>query len=168
MRFRKPVHLCECHLDKLGAFDCGEPSLNDWLKIRAWVNEVQNISRTYLVFTENDDLAGFFSLSSGSISHELTNAAIRRNMPKPIPVILLTRLAVDFRYQKMKVGSRLLKSALEIATESAKLCGAPFVAVHPLSERVSEFYKRYGFIQAKQELPLMVFRLERDTKPEQD
>lgn len=159
MRFHKQIHLDEDHLDKLESFDCGVQSLNDWLKIRAWVNETQNISRTYLVFSEDNNLAGFFSLSSSSISHELTSAAIRRNMPKPIPVILLTRLAVDLRYQQMNLRSRLLKGALTIATESAKLCGAPFVAVHPLSDHVSEFYKRYGFIYAKQGLPLMVYRI---------
>ena len=158
MRFCKPVHLRESHLDKLNFFNCGEQSLDDWLKQRAWTNEIQNISRTYLVFSEHNELAGFFSLSSSSVAHEITSAAVRRNMPKPIPVILITRLAVDLRYQKMKVGCRLLKSALEIAAESAAFCGAPFVAVHPLSEKVSEFYKHYGFVSAKQGLPLLVFR----------
>lgn len=161
MRFRKYVHLSVEHLDDLLDFDCGESSLNQWLKIRAWVNETQNISRTYLVFSEENKLAGFFSLSANAIAHELTRAAIRRNMPDPIPVILLTRLAVALRYQKMQVGARLLKSALQIAQESAKLSGAPFVAVHPLNETVESFYRHYGFIYAKQGQPLMVFRLRR-------
>lgn len=158
MLFRTPIHLTEAHLDSLHSFDCGEQTLNRWLISRAWANETQNISRTYLVFSEEGDLAGYFSLSSSSICHEITSAAVRRNMPKPIPTILLTRLAVDVRFQRMCVGSRMLKSAIEIARQSAGLCGAPFVAVHPLNEKVSAFYRRYGFVYAKQGHPLMVFR----------
>lgn len=159
MRFHHPIHLSAEHVEKIRDFDCGEQSLNDWLQSRAWVNEIQNISRTYLVFSEEQKLAGFFSLSSSSVSHELTSAALRRNMPKPIPIILLTRLAVDRSYQKISVGARMVKSAVEIGRESAALCGAPFIAVHPLNEHVSHFYEHLGFVCAKKGHPLMVFRL---------
>ncbi|MBM6705034.1 GNAT family N-acetyltransferase, partial [Sutterella massiliensis] len=97
-------------------------------------------SRTYLVFTDTGDLAGFFSICANVFEHNLMSAASRRNKPDPIPVVLIGRLAVDQRYQGGGLGAAMLDLAVTISRRIAELCGAVFVAVHPISESAAKFY----------------------------
>ena len=159
MTFLPPVHLREEHQSDFAGFDCGETSLNSWLQTRALTNEGNKSSRTYLVYTDSGVLAGFFSLSANSIVHEMMNAASRRNMPDPVPVILIGRLAVAREFQGCRLGAAMLCMAVDIARRISELGGAVYVAVHPISESASGFYQRYGFRAAKQGGTLLLFRL---------
>ena len=76
----------------LANFDSGEFSLNEWLKKRAFKNHAVGASRCFVVCA-GVDVIGYYSLSAGAISHEAAPKAMRRNMPDPLPVLLLGRLA---------------------------------------------------------------------------
>jgi len=78
-------------------FDSGEPSLNAWLKKRALKKQATGASRCFVVCS-GTDVIGYYSLSAGAICHEAAPKAMRRNMPDPLPILLLGRLAVDKRY----------------------------------------------------------------------
>jgi hypothetical protein len=78
-------------------FDSGEPSLDDWLKKRALKNHASGASRCFVVCADNA-VVGYYSLSAGAISHQTAPKAMRRNMPDPLPVLLLGRLAIDRRF----------------------------------------------------------------------
>lgn len=158
-KFLPPVHLDGSHKPFLSTFDCGDSRLNDWLQQNALQNEEKKASRTYLIFTDKGHLAGFFSICANSLNHELTNASFRRNKPDPIPVVLIGRLAVDQRYQGCGLGSAMLNRAVDLSRQIAKIAGAVFVAVHPISESASRFYQQFGFKAAKAGGSLLIFKL---------
>ena len=93
---------------ELAYFDSGELSLNEWLKKRALKNHATGASRCF-VLCAGKDVIGYYSLSAGAISHEAAPKSMRRNMPNPLPVLLLGRLAVDKRYHNQGIGQALLR-----------------------------------------------------------
>ena len=157
MSFLFPRALTEADQPQLETFDCGVDSLNRWLRQKALVNERRNASRTYVVYTDSGLLAGFFCLSSHSVSHASFKSALKRNMPNPIPVILLGRLAVDTRFKGCGLGSSMLQTAIRIAEKAAQTVAVSALVVHPISTDASKFYMERGFVQAKQDEPMLLF-----------
>jgi GNAT superfamily N-acetyltransferase len=133
----------------LDAFDCGNQTLNQWLKRQAMVNEMSGASRTFVI-SENRRVIGFYALATGSVRREDAPGKIKRRMPDPIPVMVLGRLAVDLSWQKRGVGAGLLKDAVLRTLTVSKQAGIRALLVHALSEQARNFYLRYGF----QESPL--------------
>ncbi|WIB78370.1 GNAT family N-acetyltransferase [Curtobacterium sp. MCPF17_002] len=132
--------------DDTSAFDCGKPSLTSWLQIRAIRNEAGGASRTFIsVDQETDRVAGYYCLSASSLRSEDAPGALRRNMPDPIPVVLIGRLAVDSEFQGMGLGASLLQDALLKSIEASRLVGARAVIVYALDDDAVAFYERYGF-----------------------
>jgi len=142
--------------DDIGAFDCGVPVLNDWLKRRALVNHLSGASRTYVV-TAKGRVVAFYCLSAGAIEHAAAPGSIRRNMPEPIPVVVMGRLAVDQGLQGKGLGPALLQHAIERVQEAAAITGIRALLVHAKDEKAAGFYKRFGFAASPlDELVLMV------------
>ena len=75
-----PEPLADHH--ELRNFDCGEPSLDDWLKRRARANQVSGASRTYVVSDDNRVIA-YYALASGAVTMDTATGRFRRNMPDP-------------------------------------------------------------------------------------
>ena len=92
-------------------FDCGEPVLNDWLIKRALKNENSGASRTFVV-CQNNDVVGYYVLATGSVMHKQAPNKVRRNMPDPVPVMILGRLAVSKDLQSAGLGQGLLRNAI--------------------------------------------------------
>lgn len=126
-------------------FDCGEVSLNEWLQTRALRSETTGASRTFVSLTGDGEVAGYYCLSASSLSIEDAPGRLRRNMPNPIPVILIGRLAVDHRFKGQGLGGSLLQEAMLKGMEAARLVGARALVVDALSEDAVRFYQRYGF-----------------------
>jgi GNAT superfamily N-acetyltransferase len=129
----------------LSTFDCGETSLNDWLKRRALTNHLSGASRTFVVTDSNQRVVGYYALAAGAVAHQAATGAVRRNMPDPIPVMVLGRLAVDLQAQGMHLGSALLQDAVHRAMVVAQNTGVRALLVHALHERAKAFYEFYGF-----------------------
>src|ERR1700693_3355283 len=87
-----PEKLREDH--DLSRSQCGEPALDDWLRRRALQNEESGASRTYIVCI-GPRVLGYYALAVGAVAHAGAPGRIRRNMPDPVPVMVLGRLAVD-------------------------------------------------------------------------
>ena len=138
-------------------FDCGVQSLNGWLVRKALYNEIHGGSRTYVLSTSDGELAGFFCLAAHSVEHEDFRSKFRRNMPNPVPVILLGRLAVDKKFAGCGVGTSLLKVAVAMTRELARSIGVAALVVHPLNDRATRFYLERGFVHAKAGKDLLVF-----------
>ncbi|GAA0556703.1 GNAT family N-acetyltransferase [Rhizomicrobium electricum] len=143
-----PAPLTAAHY--LGAFDCGRPVLNEWLRTRALKNEGRGGSRTYVVCTENQ-VAAFYAVAAGAVTRERAPSALARNMPDPLPVLIIGRLAVDTRYQRMRLGAALLKDALLRCLNASREIGATAVLVHALDDEAAAFYAQYGFKPFPQE-----------------
>lgn len=129
-------------------FDCGERSLNDWLKRRAQEGQRRGAARTYVVCRGDDStVVGYYSLSAGSVIREEAPGSLRRNMPDPVPVIVLGRLAVDTAFQGSGLGSALLKDAMLRALGAAAAIGAAALVVHALDDDLRAYYLRHGFAE---------------------
>jgi GNAT superfamily N-acetyltransferase len=140
-------------------FDCGEPSLNDWLKRRALANHLSGASRTFVVVDDQALVVGYYALAAGAIAHEVAPGDVRRNMPDPIPVIVLGRLAVDQRAQGIHLGAALLRDALQRATSVSQNAGVRAMVVHALHDRARDFYRHFGFQASPLHPMTLVLRL---------
>lgn len=133
------------------SFDCGEPVLNDWLKKRALKNENAGASRTFVVCSkegEHNQVVGYYVLATGSVMHKEAPSKVRRNMPDPVPVMVLGRLAVDINNQSTGIGRGLLRDAILRTLGVSKQAGIKALLVHALSDAARKFYKQCGFIES--------------------
>jgi len=129
------------------SFDCDEPVLNDWLKKRALKNENSGASRTYVVCQDNH-VVGYYVLATGSVMHKEAPSKVRRNMPEPVPVMVLGRLAVSKHMQSAGVGRGLLRDAILRTLGVSKQAGIKALLVHALSDAAHKFYRQCGFIES--------------------
>ncbi|MBU0971756.1 MAG: GNAT family N-acetyltransferase [Proteobacteria bacterium] len=141
-RLNSPVSLTAVH--QTAGFDCGFDSLNEWLTRRALKNE-HGVSRTYVVCDSNQ-VVGFYAISAGSIVRREAPGLIRRNMPDPIPALILGRLAVDHRFQGVGIGQGLLKDAVSRSISVSEQVGARVLIVHALNDKAEAFSLKHGFI----------------------
>lgn len=141
-RLGPPENLSTEH--KISEFDSGEPLLDEWLKRRALQNEASGASRTYVVCT-GKRVAGYYSLAVGAVAHVEVSGRVRRNMPDPIPVMLLARLAVDRSSQGQGIGAGLLRDAVLRTVQAGDIAGMRAILVHAISDAARRFYEGYGF-----------------------
>lgn len=152
-----PAPLGEAH--RLDAFDCGVDSLNDWLKRRARANQVSGASRTYVVADAEGRVAGYYCLASGALALAQAPGGVRRNMPDPIPMAILGRLAVGRTWQGHGLGAALLRDAVERTQAASNILGIRGLLVHALSDEAKAFYERYGFVASPVRPMMLVMAL---------
>ena len=129
----------------VSAFDCGEPVLDEWLRRRGLQNEASGASRTYVVST-GKRVVGYYTLAAGAIAHMHAPGRIKRNMPDPVPVMILGRLAVDKTCHGQGVGTGLLRDAVVRTLQASEIAGIRAVLVHAISDAAKRFYEKHGFI----------------------
>lgn len=130
---------------RLDEFSCGEFVLDDWLKRRALSNQLSGGSRTFVVADQDNRVCGFYAMAAGAVSHQIATGPVRRNMPDPVPVMVLARLAVDRRVQGLHLGPSMLQDAVKRTIAVAENAGVRALLVHALNERARAFYEHYGF-----------------------
>ena len=130
---------------RLADFTSGEPSLDEWLKRRALANQTSGASRTYVLCEEDHRVIGFYALATGSVGVESAPGRFRRNMPSPIPVVILGRLAIDHHWQGKGLGRALFRDAALRVVHAADTIGIRGILVHAISEDVKAFYIALGF-----------------------
>jgi GNAT superfamily N-acetyltransferase len=140
---RPPENLRADH--DLSQFECGEPSLDDWLRRRALPNEQSGASRTYVVCA-GPRVVGYYALAVGAVAHAEAPGRIRRNMPDPVPVMIIGRLAVHKDHQGRQIGPGLLRDAVLRTLQAAEIAGVRAILVHAISERARKFYENCGFV----------------------
>jgi GNAT superfamily N-acetyltransferase len=138
-----PILLATNH--QLDDFACNVDSLNDWLKKRAYQNQLSGASRTYVVL-EGKRVVGYYCLASGALELNDAPTQVRRNMPNPIPVAILGRLAVDKSFQGKGLGVALLQDAVVRTAQAGGILGIRGLLVHALSIEAKAFYEHHGFV----------------------
>lgn len=138
-----PQPLAASHL--LDEFACGEASLDAWLKGRGLPNQLSGASRTFVVSDRQGRVFGYYAMAAGAVAHASATSGVRRNMPDPIPVMVLARLAVDHRAQSIQLGAGLLQDAVHRAVAVSHNVGVRAFLVHALNEQAKQFYAHYGF-----------------------
>lgn len=147
-----PVH-------DLTDFKCGEPSLDDWLRRRALQNQESGASRTYVV-CEGSKVVGHYALAVGAVAPEVAPGRVRRNMPNPVPVMVLGRLAVHGEHHGKGIGKALLRDAVLRTLQAADLAGIRAMLVHAISEDAYRFYEKCGFTASPVEPMTLMITLE--------
>lgn len=137
-----PEPLAQKH--DLGTFASGVTALDEWLRLRARRNEAEGASRTFVTCIDCA-VIGYYSLSAGSVLQRLATGRVRRNMPDPVPAILLGRLAVDTGWRGKGLGSDLVHDAVMRTLAAADIIGVRALLVHALSDEAKTFYQKHGF-----------------------
>jgi len=128
----------------LRAFESGVAALDAWLKTRARANEASGGSRTF-VMCEDRRVVGYYSLAAASILHSVATGKVKRNMPEPVPAVLIGRLALDRAWQGRGHGVSLLQDAVLRVVGAAETVGVRAILVHAISGDAKTFYERFGF-----------------------
>ncbi len=142
MRLSAPVPLSDQHQTE--GFSCGAESLDAWLKRRALKNQIQGASRTYVV-CQDDHVVAYYAIASGAVVCNEATGRLRRNMPDPIPVVVLGRLAVDSRLHGQGFGRALVRDAALRVLQAADVIGIRGMTVQALTDEAKLFYEHIGF-----------------------
>ena len=132
------------HDHQIDTFDSGEPVLDDWLRRRARPNQASGASRTYVV-CEGKRAVAYYALASGGIAQPGVPGRFPPNMPDPIPIVVLARLAVDRNYQGQGLGRALFGDAARRVANAADTIGIRDIVVHAISQEARRFYFALGF-----------------------
>lgn len=159
---RAPQPLSNAHV--ITDFQSTRPSLNEWLTTRAMANEAQGASRSFVICEgDGNKVIGYYCLTQGAIGHDIVSAKFKRNMPNPLPVTVLGRLAVDHRHAGKGLGMALLKDAVLRSRLAALQAASRGLFVQALDEEAVGFYIKFGFSRSpSQPLYLMLSLLEQD------
>ncbi|CAL94642.1 GNAT family N-acetyltransferase [Azoarcus olearius] len=146
MSLRGPEPLGAQH--RLEGFDCGKPALNEWLLRHARQAQGSGSAKTFIV-TDDDRVAGYFSLTVGQVDTLEVPERIRKGMGQyPVPVVILARLAVSTQDQGRGIGFGMLQDAIRRTLVIAEQAGIRAMLTHPLGEEATRFYARFGFISS--------------------
>ena len=142
MPLSRPEPLADIH--ELNDFLSGVDTLDDWLKRRARPNQISGASRTFVI-AENQKVVGYYALASGAITAAESIGRFRRNMPDPIPVAILGRLAIDRSQQGKGLGRALFRDCALRVAHAADTIGIRGIVVHAISDQAKAFYMALGF-----------------------
>jgi GNAT superfamily N-acetyltransferase len=132
---------------RVDGFNSGESSLDDWLKKRALKNDLAGASRCFVI-ARDGEVIGYYSLSTAAIAHEAAPKSMRRNIPDPLPLLLLGRLAIDRRFHNQGLGRALLRDAMIRAVGISRDAGVFAILVHAMSEPGKRFCLSRGFVES--------------------
>lgn len=130
-------------------FECGNESLDDYIRRYASQDVRRNIARVFVATPEDDSLqlAGFFTLSAGSVGCSSLPPALARKLPRyPVPVALIGRLLVSRKFQGKGLGSVLLADACQKVSFASSMLAMAGIIVDAKDEQVISFYRHFGFL----------------------
>jgi GNAT superfamily N-acetyltransferase len=138
---RAPALLTADH--DLGSFDSGIPSLDEWLRRRALHNQASGASRTF-VLCDDARVVGYYALAASAVAPDAAPGRFRRNMPDPIPVAVLGRLAIARSHQRHGLGRAMFQDAARRIVHAADSIGIRGLLVHAISDEAKAFYLGLG------------------------
>ncbi len=141
------------------SFDCGEPSLNQYLRRYANQDTKRRVNRVFVASPPDvpQQVIGYYSLSAGSLDATDLPETLQRRLPRyPVPVVRLRRLAVVKFQQGKGLGSILLADALQRVAQASQVMVVYAVVVDALNDRAAEFSQQFGFIPLPSQ-PLKLF-----------
>jgi GNAT superfamily N-acetyltransferase len=143
--YRRPEPLAKSHA--LDEFDCGSRPLNDWLVRHALASQAAGTARVFVTTEDGERVVGYYALAAAQVEAVAATERLAKGQPKhrPIPVVLLARLAVDLDHQSRGVGASLLKDAMLRAHQAAEQIGLRAMLVHAKDDRARQWYEQYGF-----------------------
>jgi len=157
MRLQPPQPLRPQH--STAKFDCGDASLNLWLQQRADANQRSGATRTFVVCDAEASVKAYIALASGAVAVAASPGRFRPNMPDPIPVVVLARLAVCRSVQGQGIARALLADAFERVLRASEHIGVRGIVVHAASAEARNFYLHLGFDASPSDANTLMLRL---------
>ena len=164
MAYRRPEPLGKHH--RLDDFDCGEPALDDWLKRHALSAQASGSARVFVTTVDDrETVVGYYALAAAQVAPEEATARALKGQPRarPVPAILLARLAVDREHQGAGLGRSLLQDVLLRCVEAADAIGARVLLVHAKHDAAKAWYGQFGFEESPTD-PLHLMMLMKDVR----
>lgn len=150
--------------DRTG-FDCGVPTLNEWLATKISQFEKRDLARTYVLVEDGrGSVKGYYAISNHTVVYEALPKDQAKGLPQiDMPVVLIGQLAVDSKITGQGLGEFLLLDALRRAEYLSTKIGIQAVEVDAINEAAIRFYKKYGFVSLEDDsrhlfLPIKVIR----------
>lgn len=159
MAISAPVTLRDEH--RLDGFQCSSPDLTRWLRERARKNHRDGASRCFVSCDAELNVIGYYALAAGAVSHVVAPSRVKRNMPDPVPVAVLGRLAVHRDWTGHGIGSGLLKDAILRTLRTAEELGIRALLCHASDDAARTFYLQRGFIESPMEPMTLMLGLSR-------
>ncbi len=164
MAYQRPEPLGKQH--RLDAFECGEPALDEWLRRHARAAHASDSARVFVATLEDGvTVIGYYALAAAQVAPEEATARALKGQPRtrPVPAILLARLAVDRQHQRAGLGRSLLQDVLLRCVEAAEAIGARVLLVHAKHEAAKAWYMQFGFEESPTD-PLHLLMLLKDIR----
>ena len=130
------------------SFQCGQPRLDEYIRRYASQDIRRNVARVFVATPASDPqhLAGFFTLSAGSVSCTELPETLAKKLPRyPVPVALIGRLAVDAEFRGKGLGAILLADACQKVAAASAVLAVAGIVVDAKDEEASGFYQHFGF-----------------------
>lgn len=152
--------------DAVAAFDCGQVDLNEWLHRHALTSQRAGMSTVFVTTdVESGQVLGYYALATGGVENAAAPARVTQGVPRhPVPVLLLTRLAVDSSTQGRRVGRALLLNALARVNAAADEIGIRALLIHAKDEDARAFYMHHAEFEPSPTDPLHLFLLMKDLR----
>lgn len=162
MPYRRPERLTREH--ELDDFDCGEPALDEWLRRHARAADASESARVFVVAEDGAAVVAYYALAAAQVEPRSATARAAKGQPsRPIPAILLARLAVDRRHQRRGLGRSLVQDVMLRCIAAADEIGVRVLLVHAKNEQAKQWYEQYGFEESPTD-PLHVMLLMKDLR----
>ena len=164
MPYRPPEPLDRRH--RLDEFECGEPALDEWLKRHARSAHAAGSARVFVSTLEGGEtVVGYYALAAAQVAPEGATERALKGQPRtrPVPAILLARLAVDREHQRAGFGRSILQDVMLRCLDAAEAIGARVLLVHAKHEAAKAWYMQYGFEESPTD-PLHLLMLLKDVR----
>ncbi|MGD9539855.1 GNAT family N-acetyltransferase [Methylocystis sp.] len=149
---------------EIDSFECGQESLDRFLKRYALVNQKAGSAQTYVVCLGERRVVGYYSLSVGAVEHAAAPSRVGKGLARhPVPVMLLARLAIDRSHQRRGLGKALLKNALLRTGQAADIAGIRALLVHAQDDQARAWYEAFDFERSPTD-PHHLFLLMKDLR----
>jgi len=162
--YRPPAPLEKHH--RLDDFDCGEPALNEWLTRHARGAHASGSARVFVTTLEDGEtVVGYYALAAAQVAPKAATERALKGQPRmrPVPAVLLARLAIDREHQRAGIGRSLLQDVMLRCLDAAEAIGARVLLVHAKHEAAKTWYLQYGFEESPTD-PLHLLMLLKDVR----
>jgi GNAT superfamily N-acetyltransferase len=162
--YRPPAPLEKHH--RLDDFDCGEPALNEWLTRHARGAHASGSARVFVTtLDDGETVVGYYALAAAQVGPEAATERALKGQPRtrPVPAVLLARLAVDTEHQRAGLGRSLLQDVMLRCLDAAEAIGARVLLVHAKHEAAKAWYLQFGFEESPTD-PLHLLMLLKDVR----
>jgi len=162
--YRPPAPLEKHH--RLDDFDCGEPALNEWLTRHARGAHASGSARVFVTTLEDGEtVVGYYALAAAQVAPKAATERALKGQPRmrPVPAVLLARLAIDREHQRAGIGRSLLQDVMLRCLDAAEAIGARVLLVHAKHEAAKAWYLQYGFEESPTD-PLHLLMLLKDVR----